>query len=358
MGSLKDKLIANRPSNISGPRSANRFEYQKDWAICLLLKLYKEATDFLLILDYHDDVAVLDSEISPQYCSFYQIKTKDNEVWKLSDLLSKKADKSIIAKLYEHKIRFSDSAKKLTIVSNSKLEIETIDGANSKEIEELSFSRFKKTELDKVCAALKNDFSLSEIPELKDVMYFYHSDLSLTDHADHTKGKIISFLKSQNSKADPISIYVALRDEVRRKNDSEFIVNDWNDLQYKKAIGFKEFDKFINSVTIPEEYDKLMSRGFHQLQCESMNFVALKNLITRSRTLNLELNYDEYIELRQCREIVKKHISAIGKPLTDPTLMIFLKNRLAELQKILEGKKFDDEEAIMLFIIEAFYEIS
>lgn len=355
---LKEQLIVNRPANISGPRSANRFEYQKDWAICLLLTLYKEERDFLLILDYHDDIAVLDSESNPQYCSFYQVKTKDNDVWKINDLLARKSEKSIIGKLYEHKIRFTDSARKLTIVSNSKLEIDTIDGSNSKEFMELSFSKFKAEEIEKVCKALQNEFALSETPDVKDVMYFYYSDLSLHDHANHIKGKILSFLQSQNSKANPISIYIALRDEIRRKNDFEFVVGEWNELLAKKSIGFKDFDKFITATLIPELYQITINRAFSQLQSEGFNYLKLKNLMTRSRTINLELDYDEYIELRECRKTVREHLSSFSRGIYENSLSGFIENRLIELKKVFEGKTFDDDEAIMIFILEAFYEIS
>lgn len=358
MGDLKEQLIINRPANISGARAANRFEYQKDWAICLLLTLYKEEKDFLLILDYHDDIAVLDSESNPKYCSFYQVKTKENGVWKINSLLSKKSEKSIIGKLYEHKIQFEDSVRKLTIVSNTKLEIDTIDGANSKEFVEISFSRFKSEEIAKVCEALKSEFSLSEIPDVKDVMFFYYSDLSLHDHATHIKGKIMEFLQSQNSKANPISIYIALHDEIRRKNDFEFVVGGWYELESKKSIGFRDFDKFITAAITPEQHVVVMDRAFTQLQNEGFNYLQLRNLMTRYKTINLELNYDEYIELRECRKMVKEHLSAVCNDTSETSLSAFVENRLRELKKAIKGKKFDDDEAIMIFVIEAFYEIS
>ncbi|MGR0480863.1 MAG: dsDNA nuclease domain-containing protein [Candidatus Electronema sp. V4] len=84
--SLAHKLAITKPRENAGSRSANRFDYQKDWAICELLKLYLAQKDFLLILDYHEDIVVLDSESVPKKAIFYQIKSKRTGNWTVAEL--------------------------------------------------------------------------------------------------------------------------------------------------------------------------------------------------------------------------------------------------------------------------------
>ena len=96
---LRDLVVQKKPRETSGSRSANRFDFQKDWAILKLFELHQCKDDYLLVLDYHDDVMVLDSEHDPQ-SAFLSIKTKDNGVWKLNDIVRTKKGR----KVYYHRL--------------------------------------------------------------------------------------------------------------------------------------------------------------------------------------------------------------------------------------------------------------
>ena len=87
--SLKDLLVTTKPRETSGPRSANRFDFQKSWALCRLLELHKSGKDYLIVFDYHDDVLVLDSCGDPNRIDFYQIKTKQSGHWTRRDLIDR-----------------------------------------------------------------------------------------------------------------------------------------------------------------------------------------------------------------------------------------------------------------------------
>lgn len=53
---------------------ANRFDYQKDWALYKVLEFQLEDGNYVIVLDFHDDILILDSDISPDKIGFYQIK--------------------------------------------------------------------------------------------------------------------------------------------------------------------------------------------------------------------------------------------------------------------------------------------
>ena len=49
------KSILDTPRENAGSISSNRFDFQKDWAICKLLELHEQKTDYVLILDFQED---------------------------------------------------------------------------------------------------------------------------------------------------------------------------------------------------------------------------------------------------------------------------------------------------------------
>ncbi len=104
---LADALTSHPPRESSGARTSNRYDFQKNWALCKLLELYSDTSDFLMLLDYHEDVVVLDDESSPEKAYFYQIKTKKSGAWTIATLTRKPKGKdgfalpSIFDKLYK-----------------------------------------------------------------------------------------------------------------------------------------------------------------------------------------------------------------------------------------------------------------
>lgn len=49
---------------------ANRFDYQKDWALYKVLEFQLENGNYVIVLDFHDDILILDLDISPDKIGF------------------------------------------------------------------------------------------------------------------------------------------------------------------------------------------------------------------------------------------------------------------------------------------------
>jgi hypothetical protein len=62
--------------------------YQHTWALCHLLGLHSSTTDYVLLMEYHDDVVVLDSSRAPRAADLFQIKTLSDKSWKTKALLA------------------------------------------------------------------------------------------------------------------------------------------------------------------------------------------------------------------------------------------------------------------------------
>ena len=79
-------LTKKKPRETSGASSANRFSYQVNWALSKLIELHKQGKEYLIVLDFHDDVLVADSEAAPTTIDFYQVKTSRIKDWTLARL--------------------------------------------------------------------------------------------------------------------------------------------------------------------------------------------------------------------------------------------------------------------------------
>jgi hypothetical protein len=116
-------LLAKEPRESGGARSSNRFDCQKDWAICKLIELPDDGHDYLLLLDHHEDVVVLNSEILPTIADFFQIKTKASGNWTVHQLIKKPnsssghSSDSILDKLYSSQTLCGDT-RRLSFESN------------------------------------------------------------------------------------------------------------------------------------------------------------------------------------------------------------------------------------------------
>jgi hypothetical protein len=79
--SVAERLLSHRPRETSGAPAVNRFGYQRTWALCHLLSLHEQPGDYVLILEFHDDILVLDDVSDPKLIDFYQIKTLGKGHW-------------------------------------------------------------------------------------------------------------------------------------------------------------------------------------------------------------------------------------------------------------------------------------
>jgi hypothetical protein len=103
---LKDTLITNRPSEKGGPTAQKGFSYQNDWAIKELIELHASSLDYAMIIEYQDDVQVIDNVDVPTRISIYQLKTTKAQTFKIGNLILGGSDKkSVLSKLYKNILR-------------------------------------------------------------------------------------------------------------------------------------------------------------------------------------------------------------------------------------------------------------
>lgn len=339
---LKNKLIEQKPRETSGTSSSNRFDYQQDWAICKLLELFKSGNDFLMLLDYHDDVVVLDSESNPQSMGFYQLKTKDSGNWTLNALVKRKEGKngplsSIIGKLYGCKMTFPDHTLSLNFVSNASCSLELKD-KKQKCVDKrlIKFSELSSTSITEITNKIKIEHSLADEPDLVDIMFFHVSDLILNDRETYVKGKLSDFMEELNPQGKfKISlIYTTIFDEIKRKNNYELEITDFDELLKHKSISKSYFQSILKNFDVDNTCEEMWQITQGQLLNELPLPIVLK-LKTAWRKHEIERMDGTNAVIKALREDIRKlvvpfqsslNISKLNAEVVEPVYQSYIKS--------------------------------
>lgn len=260
---LTNILVTTKPRETSGSRSSNRFDYQKNWALCELLTLHIDEEDYLLILDYHEDVVVLNSEREPTSVDFFQIKSKKSGNWTVNALTKHDGSGhsgSIFGKLFSNYKMCPEHAKSLVFVSNQGLSTNLADGKKALQLDVVEFSQLTIQDKEKIHKSIEgNKAKFCDIAGLV-MLTVSKTELGVSDHVAYTKGKLVEFFESIHpTKNVSVSLaYKTLFDEIRRRTNKEAICESLEDLCTNKGIGRKEFgnmiDLFIDHTSAEESW--------------------------------------------------------------------------------------------------------
>lgn len=176
---LKKKLLAQYPRETAGARSASRFGYQRDWALCHLLNLHIETdTDYRIVFDYHDDVVILEPADDPTALHFYQVKTKQGGYWKRAALVRRAKGKkgllpSILGKLYHNRSLFLEETASLNLVSNSSFDLPLADGTPCTSRTRTTLSALMPDELKKIKNALLSELGTDADVDADEITFLH-----------------------------------------------------------------------------------------------------------------------------------------------------------------------------------------
>jgi len=180
-----------------GQHAVRGFSFQVWQAVLEAFRAHATGEDYAVVLEWQQDIAVLDSSRAPRRVSFTQLKKNESSShWTLANLLSapakkraedlsvdgalapkeegvspkkkkkKKAspEKSILAKLYFHRRRFTDlpEAAELIFSSNVPFSVAVGDEEQDEKVAEVKLEELPPLALAKVTATLRKQL---EIPE-------------------------------------------------------------------------------------------------------------------------------------------------------------------------------------------------
>lgn len=295
--SVAELLMSHRPRENSGAPSANRFGYQRTWALCHLLNLHEHTGDYVLILEFHDDILVLDDIANPKLIDFYQIKTLRNGAWTKAALvrsseappnatpkrgrkkatvnaitpsaqaqaslplpqIASKPAGSILGKLLHHIRIFDDSiVRTLNLVSNATFKLELTNLPASSDRESFFLNEAKPDELKHFEDALNKELELTSLPWPK--VCFVCSSLSLLDHETHGAGVLAAFLERRQpgGKFAVQPLFRAITGEFSKRAGCEWQPSSFGELCTKKAVRRSDLDRFLEyAAERPDSEDQL-----------------------------------------------------------------------------------------------------
>ncbi|WP_323760690.1 dsDNA nuclease domain-containing protein [Maricaulis sp.] len=104
MADLISSLTSKPQREIAGSDSASRFDYQKNWAFCQMMRRHIADESYLIAFEFHDDVLFLSPADHPNYAEFIQVKTSSaSKPRSLSSITTRpKGKASIVGKMYSN----------------------------------------------------------------------------------------------------------------------------------------------------------------------------------------------------------------------------------------------------------------
>ena len=273
--------LARRPvRESSGARSANRFDYQKDWALCKLLDLHEKDEDYLLICEFHEDLMVLDASVDPTQVEFYQVKTDQSKKWTVVRLVSRPKGKkggrlpSILGKLFQNCLGIEAQTAGLYFVSNAPFNIKLRDEDDPSGRMDFTASDLAEEELDKLVNALTSELGAKPDEDSIQLVSFERSWLDKDGHAKGAMGHLAEFIDRRRPEArlQIPAAYRALIGEVRRRTNAEYSSNDFEEISRKKGLSRNQFSEMLK-VLVPESNpEKVWAEASRQLSIEGLSF--------------------------------------------------------------------------------------
>jgi len=291
---MNDNPLASSQREISGSTTFSKYEYQYHWALCRIIDEQREAKEYALFMEFHEDVVLTNSlncEIAE--FEFYQVKNVNSPKYNIANLTKRKNDKnSILGKLIDSALNkpFNSKITTINLVASCGFSLDQLD--NSLNLEVLTIGDLSDTAKKDLRGKLNDELGIDDIPEN---LRFIIPALGLKDQQDSVIGKISKLISDvfPNSHCDATSIYRALIDELHRKGVISYDYNKWDDLLKNKALTSPKVTEAINvNITLPD----------------------IKEMLGEASEIATEIGLT-YLQKKQLRKSIEKiHIESVGFP--------------------------------------------
>lgn len=242
----------------SGSMAYNRFEIQVSQTLHMAIELF-DSLDYLLVLDYYDDITLFDNESNPETVSYFQMKTNE-EVISISTAITE----DWLVKLYDQLERPEWLVKELGLITNCPLKVvvqtkddrgKTKQEKTSYTAEKTPFSVFNPITVDKI----KKDIAKKKgiLPEEVDLSKFVHmrTTLSIPRHREIVEQEMGEFLHKKYPRItiDSVkTIFSAMMDILTRRQQYELLSENavYNEVREKKGVSQSDFARVIEEAML------------------------------------------------------------------------------------------------------------
>ncbi len=273
---LKSKVFLKNPRENAGPKTSNRYDFQKDWAICKLIELHQTGKDYLLCFEFHDDIIVFDSADDPKKVNCYQVKTKDTPHWSLSKLTYRDngVKPSILAKLHQHFEEYHDEVESLNFVTNSKIKGKLTNNFDCINLGEFTLVDLCVKDLKALTDKLSLELDSKDLVRFSELTVMIMGELDLKHHSQITKSRLATFIEDTmpTIKYQIGPFYRTIFDEVKNKTDVEEQAVDFERLKKIKSISRNDFAMFLSVLNQETSMKDRATAIEHRLNAESVDF--------------------------------------------------------------------------------------
>ena len=272
---LNDSLTKER----GGRHGGKGHEFQRYWALCHLLKLDLEQDDYLLLIEFIEDVAVLDMAAAPTKLDLFQIKKKEGAVgakWTKTTLAKPpKEGVSILAKLFESKRISPDSTASIAFVSNAPVDLTLHDVRGSTESERFNAGDIEKVLKESLQKSIAGEIKCPEADIEFGALTFVKSPLAMDDLENHAIGTVSSHVgqkfPTHGARADVFC--KALYGELKIRATSTQDASTFEEICQIRGISKSQFNEML-AITLARKPDsEIIDAAIAGLVQEKVPFV-------------------------------------------------------------------------------------
>ncbi|EML1597275.1 DUF4297 domain-containing protein [Burkholderia cenocepacia] len=173
----------------AGVNASLGFTYQHWYAALLAIERFGVMDDYLIILEFKEDVAIVDSADQPSMAEFHQVKKNERSgSWALSELLAtgkktKSSEKTLstMAKLVSRRHQFHPHPTVLWFASNVGFKLPLEEGATPRMTHNANLLDVCDSELSTLRTALAKELSVDEADIVLDYFHLIRTGLPLDD---------------------------------------------------------------------------------------------------------------------------------------------------------------------------------
>lgn len=316
------------------------------------MRLHESDQQYVLILEFHDDVLVVDDDVDPQYAEFFQVKTRNSGHWSKRDLLKSVSMKnrkkgidagsqneleqeigsprSILGKLLEHCRHFLPQVKTLNLVSNVTFKLPLTSAPASTDRDNFCLSELSDEILREVKDAIRNELRIEgELPW--DRVYFHTSGISIKEHEKYAVGELAAFLERRrpDGRFAVQPLFRTLCGELARCATNEWKPVSFDELCQKKGIrraDLEGFLQFAENQPIPGEQLRTVKE---QLTHEGATYRDVSDIEASWRRYDI----DKLDQANMPVQMLKKQIVAVVNDVARSRRWRTLNEFLAEAQE-------------------------
>lgn len=252
-------MISESQKEIAGSRTKNRLTVQVSYAIQLIMDFY--STDFLVMMDYIEDVSIICNPDAPSEIHLYQVKTKSSDKQYSLNVIIKD---EWYQKLYNNAEKYKGFVGSASVVCNTdvvnKQEIVFPNAKTSLDEESI------QNNISKIRKAIAKEQNIKEEDVDLSKFYFIRSSLSTKGHKEEVEHEFENFLldKDPNLQVATVkSIYKLLYNKLddKFKNEIDEKCTDIEEIFTQKGVKSQDIKNVIScglAIQIPT-LDKLYS---------------------------------------------------------------------------------------------------